>query len=77
MHSLFRCISTLQWSQTRDMLQAEIETQLSLAKSDILPQINVNLTISEGIFIYHFTCALSATGVLSYIYIYIYSQSIR
>ena len=35
---LFRCITTLQCSYTREMLQAGIETRLSLRQSDILPQ---------------------------------------
>ena len=35
---LFRCITTHQRGETREMLQAEVETRLTLRQSDILPE---------------------------------------
>ena len=47
---LFSCITTLQCSNTRDILLAEIKTLLTLHQSDILPQTIVILSASEIIF---------------------------
>ena len=58
------CITAIQCGVTREMLQAESETRLTLRQSDILPQ--THLSVNEWIFTYiFFTYTLLAPGVLN------------